>query len=167
MRNSKQNSDSPAKEIIMTVEGLSKLEEELEHLKVVRRKEVAEKIKQAMTFGDLTENSEYDEAKNDQAQVESRIAQIEKLLKRVKVIDEEDINTDTVNIGTKVKILDLEFNEIEEYTIVGPTEANPAKSRLSYQSPVGQALMGKSAGDEVEVNVPAGTLKLKILEITK
>ncbi len=163
------NSNNPngTKEIILTVDGLSKLEAELENLKVVRRKEIAEKIKQALAFGDLSENSEYDEAKNEQAQVESRIVQIEKMLKGAKVIDDDDINTDTVNIGTKVKILDVEFNEEEEYTIVGPTEADPAKNRLSYLSPVGQALMGKAVGDEVEASVPAGIMKFKILSIAK
>lgn len=165
MANAKNSAAS--NEIIMTVDGLSKLEAELEELKVVRRKDVAEKIKQALAFGDLSENSEYDEAKNEQAQVETRIVQIEKMLKTAKVIDEEDIDTKTVNIGTRVKVLDLEFDEEEEYTIVGPTEADPAKNRLSYQSPVGKALIGKSIGDLVEVEVPAGTMKYKVLEIAK
>ena len=165
MANAKNNAATG--EIIMTVEGLSKLEAELEELKVVRRKDVAEKIKQALAFGDLSENSEYDEAKNEQAQVETRIVQIEKMLKTAKVIDEEDIDTKTVNIGTRVKVYDMEFDEEEEYTIVGPTEADPAKNRLSYQSPVGQALIGKAAGDIVEVEVPAGTMKFKILDIAK
>lgn len=166
MSNAK-NTSTGSQDIIMTVEGLSKLEAELEELKVVRRKEVAEKIKQALAFGDLSENSEYDEAKNEQAQVETRIVQIEKMLKTAKVIDDEDIDTKTVNIGTKVKVLDVEFDEEEEYTIVGPTEADPAKNRLSYQSPVGQALLGKSVGDEVDVEVPAGTMKFKVLAIAK
>lgn len=166
MSNAK-NVSTGGQDIIMTVEGLAKLEAELEELKVVRRKEVAEKIKQALAFGDLSENSEYDEAKNEQAQVETRIVQIEKMLKTAKVIDDEDIDTKTVNIGTKVKVLDIEFDEEEEYTIVGPTEADPAKNRLSYQSPVGQALIGKSAGEEVEVEVPAGTMKFKVLSIAK
>lgn len=166
MSNAK-NTSTGGQDIIMTVEGLSKLEAELEELKVVRRKEVAEKIKQALAFGDLSENSEYDEAKNEQAQVETRIVQIEKMLKTAKVIDDEDIDTKTVNIGTKVKVLDVEFDEEEEYTIVGPTEADPAKNRLSYQSPVGQALLGKSVGDEVDVEVPAGTMKFKVLAIAK
>lgn len=159
--------NNSSKEIIMTVEGLASLESELEELKVVRRKDIAEKIKQALAFGDLSENSEYDEAKNEQAQVETRIVQIEKTLKMAKVIDDEDIDINTVNIGTKVRILDMEFNEEEEYTIAGPTEADPAKKRLSYESPVGQALLGKVVGDEVEVVVPAGTICFKVLEIKK
>lgn len=166
MSNAKKVSTG-GQDIIMTVEGLAKLEAELEELKVVRRKEVAEKIKQALAFGDLSENSEYDEAKNEQAQVETRIVQIEKMLKTARVIDDEDIDTKTVNIGTKVKVLDIEFDEEVEYTIVGPTEADPAKNRLSYQSPVGQALIGKSVGEEVEVEVPAGTMKFKVLSIAK
>ena len=160
------NSLNP-KEIVITVEGLAKLENELEELKVVRRSDVAEKIKQALAFGDLSENAEYDEAKNEQAFVESRIVQIEKMLKSAKVVDDDDINTDVVNVGTKVKFAYTEFNEEEEYTIVGPTEAEPAKKRLSYESPVGSALMGKAVGDEVEVTTPSGTVKLKVLSIAK
>ena len=158
---------SNSKEIVITVEGLAKLENELEELKVVRRADVAEKIKQALAFGDLSENAEYDEAKNEQAFVESRIVQIEKMLKIAKVVDDDDINTDVVSVGTKVRFLDVEFNEEEEYTIVGPTEAEPAKKRLSYEAPIGSALMGKAVGDEVEVVTPAGLLKLKVLAIAK
>ena len=154
-------------ELIMTEEGLTKLETELEELKTVRRKEVAVKIKEALAFGDLSENSEYDEAKNEQALVEARIAQLENQLKHAKIIDAEQIKTDTVNIGTKVKILDLELNEEEEYEIVGPTEADPAQNRLSYLSPVGSALLGKKKGNVVEVAVPAGVIQFKILKIQK
>ena len=156
-----------AKEILMTAEGLSKLEEELEQLRVIRRKEVAEKIKQALAFGDLSENSEYDEAKNEQAQVEARIAQIEGMLKLAKVVDESDISTDSVGIGTRVKLLDVEFEDEEEYSIVGSSEADPSQNRLSYESPVGKALMGKKVGDIVDVDAPAGKIQFKILEITR
>jgi len=156
-----------AKEVIMTVDELSDLEMELEDLKVVKRKEIAEKIKQAMAFGDLSENAEYDEAKNEQAAVETRIVQIEKLLKGAKVIDEDDVDTQTVNIGTKIKILDIEFNEEEEYTIVGSTGADPSKMKLSYESPVGSALLGKKVGEVVSIEVPAGIVQFKVLEIAK
>lgn len=156
-----------SKEILMTAEGLKKLEDELEELKVVRRKEVAEKIKQALAFGDLSENSEYDEAKNEQAQVEARIVQIEGTLKVARVVDDSEISTDTVGIGTRVKLLDVEFEDEEEYSIVGSSEADPSQNRLSYESPVGKALMGKKAGDIVEVDAPAGKIQFKILEISR
>lgn len=156
-----------SKEILMTAEGLKKLEDELEELKVVRRKEVAEKIKQALAFGDLSENSEYDEAKNEQAQVEARIVQIEGTLKIARVVDDSEISTDTVGIGTRVKLLDVEFEDEEEYSIVGSSEADPSQNRLSYESPVGKALMGKKAGDIVEVDAPAGKIQFKILEISR
>ena len=156
-----------AKEILMTKEGLEKLEQELEELKVVRRKDVAEKIKQALAFGDLSENSEYDEAKNEQAQVEARIAQIEGMLKIARVVDNDSISTDAVSVGTKVKLLDVEFEEEEEYAIVGSSEADPSQNRLSYESPVGKALLGKKVGDLVEVDVPAGKIQFKILDISR
>ncbi len=156
-----------AKEILMTKEGLEKLENELEELKVVRRKEVAEKIKQALAFGDLSENSEYDEAKNEQAQVEARIAQIEGMLKVARVVDDANISTDAVSVGTKVKLLDVEFEEEEEYAIVGSSEADPSQNRLSYESPVGKALLGRKVGEVVEVEVPAGKIQFKILDISR
>ena len=156
-----------AKEILMTKEGLEKLENELEELKVVRRKEVAEKIKQALAFGDLSENSEYDEAKNEQAQVEARIAQIEGMLKVARVVDNDSISTDAVSVGTRVKLLDVEFEEEEEYAIVGSSEADPSQNRLSYESPVGKALLGKMVGDVVEVEVPAGKIQFKVLDISR
>lgn len=155
-----------AKELLMTADGLKKLEDELENLKVFRRKEVAEKIKQALAFGDLSENSEYDEAKNEQAQVEARIAQIEGMLKIAHVIDDAAINTDAVSIGTRVKLLDVEFDDEEEYSIVGSSEADPSQNRLSYESPVGKALLGKKVGDIVEVDAPAGKIQFKILDIS-
>lgn len=156
-----------SKQIVLTYEGLEKLENELEYLKTVKRKEVAEKIKQAIAFGDLSENSEYDEAKNEQAQVEVRIVQLENMLKNAKVIDEEDINTEIVSIGSKVKVLDLEFDEEVEYAIVGSTEADPSNYKISDESPVGRALVGQKVGSIVDVAVPDGVIKFKILEIKK
>ena len=138
------------KQIVLTYEGLEKLEKELEFLKTVKRKEVAEKIKQALAFGDLSENSEYDEAKNEQAQMESRIVQLENMLKNAKVIDDDEVSTDVVSLGSKVKVLDVEYDEEIEYVLVGSTEANPTEFRISDESPVGKALLGKKVGDEVE-----------------
>lgn len=155
------------KEVVLTYEGLKKLEEELEVLKSVKRREVAERIKQALSFGDISENSEYDEAKNEQAQVEARIAQVESMLKHAKVIDEDEISTDVVSLGSKVKLHDMEFDEEVEYYIVGSTEADPSKSKISNESPVGSALMGKKKGNIVEVSVPDGVIKFKILKIYK
>ena len=155
------------KQVILTYEGLQKHEKELEYLKTVRRKEIAEKIKQAIAFGDLSENSEYDEAKTEQAQVEIRIIQLEKMLKNAKVIDEEDINTDVVSIGSKVKVLDIEFDEEVEYTIVGSTEADPNENKISDESPVGRALLGRKVDDIVDVAVPDGIIQFKILSISK
>lgn len=154
-----------AKEILMTAEGLKKLEDELDELKLVRRKEVSEKIKQALAFGDLSENSEYDEAKNEQAQVEARIAQIEGMLKVARVIKDDAGAKDSVSVGRTVKIYDEEFEEEETYSIVGPTEADPSNNKLSYESPIGKALLGKKVGDEVSVETPGGVIKLKIIEI--
>ena len=156
-----------AKEVVLTYEGLKKLEEELEFLRGTKRKEVAERIKQALSFGDISENSEYDEAKNEQAQVEGRIVQLESMLKHARLIDEDDVNTDVVSLGSKVKLFDIEFQEEVIYLIVGSTEANPLKSKISNESPVGAALMGHKVGEVVEVQVPDGSIKFKILEITK
>ena len=155
------------KQVILTYDGLKKLEDELEYLKTVKRKEVAEKIKQALSFGDLSENSEYDEAKNEQAQVEVRIVQVENMLKNAKVIDDDDIKTDQVSLGCKVKVLDMEFDEEVEYSIVGSTEADPSLYRISDESPVGRALLNQKLGSVVEAEVPQGTLRFKILEISK
>ena len=156
-----------AKQIVLTDEGLRKLEDELEHLKTEKRKEIAEKIKVALSFGDLSENSEYDEAKNEQAIVETRIAQIESMLKNVKLIDDDEINTDIVNLGSKVTVLDVEFNEKIGYQIVGSTEADPDENRISDESPVGRALLGHQVGETVTVEAPGGDLEFKILEISK
>lgn len=155
------------KEVVLTYEGLQKLEQELENLKTVKRREVAERIKQALSFGDISENSEYDEAKNEQAYIEGRIFQLENMLKNAKVIDEEDIQTDVVSIGSKVKVLDMEFDEEVEYYIVGSTEADQSQYKISNESPVGKALIGGKIGDIVEVTVPDGVIKFKILEIRK
>lgn len=156
-----------SKEVVLTYEGLKKLEEELEFLRGVKRKEIAERIKQALSFGDISENSEYDEAKNEQAQMEGRIIQLENMLKKAKVIDEDDVSTEKVTIGSKVKLLDLELNEETEYQIVGSTEADPSKQKISNESPVGSALIGKKKGNVVEVSVPDGVIKFKILKIHK
>lgn len=155
------------KEIVLTYEGLKKLEEELDYLKSVKRREVAEKIKIALGYGDLSENSEYDEAKSEQANLEIRIIQIENMLKNAKVIDEDDIKTDAVSVGSKVKLLDQEFNEEIEYNVVGSTEADPSQNKISNESPLGAALIGKKVGNIVEVKAPAGEIKYKILAITK
>jgi transcription elongation factor GreA len=156
-----------AKQIVLTDEGLKKLEDELEYLKTEKRKEIAEKIKVALSFGDLSENSEYDEAKNEQAMVESRIATIEAMLKNVKLIYDDDIKTDIVNLGSKVSVLDIEFNEKIGYHIVGSTEADPDANRISDESPVGKALLNHKVGDTVTVDAPGGAIEFKVLEITK
>lgn len=156
-----------AKQVILTSEGLEKLEKELEYLKTVKRQEVAAEIKVALGYGDLSENSEYDEAKNKQAQMEIRIAEIEAMLKNAKVIDEADISTETVSVGCTVKVHDVEFDEEIEYSIVGSTEADPSNGKISDESPVGAVLLGKAVGDVVDVPAPAGSIELKILEIHK
>ncbi len=156
------------KQIMLTDEGLKKLEDELEYLKTVKRKEVSAKIKEALGFGDLSENAEYDEAKNEQAQVEVRIVQLEKMLKNAKVIDQDDVEIDKVGLGTKVKVYDIDMEEEIVYSMVGSTEADPDQNKISDESPVGKALMGKKVGEEAIISTPAGTsFALKILEITK
>lgn len=155
------------KENLLTLSGLAKLEEELEYLRATKRAEVAQRIKQALAFGDISENSEYDEAKNEQAFVEGRIAQLENILKTAKVIDDEDINTDIVNVGAKVLLKDEEFDDEMEYTIVGSAEADPMNLKISNESPVGKALIGRKAGDVVEIHVPDGIIKYRILHIKK
>lgn len=158
---------SQTKKNIMTYEGIKKLEEELEYLKTVRRKEITEKIKVALGYGDLSENSEYDEAKNDQAFNEGRIIQLENMLKNAVVIDESEIPTDKVSVGSIVKVMDYEFDEEVEYAIVGSAEADPMNFKISNESPVGSALLGKKVGDVVEVTVPSGVSKFEILEIRR
>ena len=155
------------KEYLLTPNGFKKLEDELDELKTVKRKEVAQRIKEALAFGDISENSEYDEAKNEQAQVEERIAKLEKMLSNAKIIDEKNISIDSVGIGSKVIVKDKEFNEEIEYTIVGSAEADPYESKISNESPVGRALIGKKAGDVVEVQVPDGIIEYEVLDIRK
>lgn len=155
------------KQNILTIEGLAKLEEELDYLKSRRRAEVALRIKQALAFGDISENSEYDEAKNEQAFVEGRIAQIENILKTAKVIDDEDIQTDIVSVGCKVNLKDIELGDEVEYTIVGSAEADPLNLKISNESPVGKALIGRGIGDIVDIVVPDGVIKYEILSINK
>ena len=141
--------------------------EEVEFLKTVRRKEVAERIKVAISFGDLSENAEYDEAKNEQAQVEERIMKLENMIRKAVIIDESQIDLNVVTIGSIVKVNDVEFDEEVEYTIVGSAEADPYDGKISNESPVGRALLGKTVGDEVDVQVPDGIAKFKILEIRR
>ncbi|HBW13292.1 MULTISPECIES: transcription elongation factor GreA [Proteiniclasticum] len=156
---------SEAKKFIMTYEGVKKLESELEYLKTVKRKEITEKIKVALGYGDLSENSEYDEAKNEQAFVEGKIVQLENTLRNASVIDESDISSDVVGIGSRVTVYDYDFEEEVTYSIVGSTEADPMNFKISNESPVGSALLGHKVDDEVVVQVPNGMSKFKILEI--
>ena len=156
-----------AKQFILTDDGLKKLEAELDELKTVRRKEIADKIKVALSFGDLSENSEHDEAKNEQGKVENRIAELEAMLKNAKVIDEDDLSTDTVSIGCKVRLLDMEYNDELEYQLVGSAEADPKVGRISDESPIGSALLGHKSGDTVTVEAPAGEVLFKILSIDR
>jgi transcription elongation factor GreA len=153
------------KEVILTPEGYAKLKEEIEHLSTVKRREVAERIKHAREFGDITENSEYDDAKNEQAMVEHRIATLEERLAHARVIEADEISSDVVGVGTRVRLKDVDANETIEYTIVGSAEANPAEHRLSNESPVGKAILGRKKGEVVEVTAPRGTLKFKIMDI--
>lgn len=158
---------SEGKKYVLTYEGVKKLEEELQYLKTTKRKEITEKIKVALSFGDLSENSEYDEAKNDQAFLEGKIAQIENTLKNAVVIDESELKDDVVGVGSKVKVMDYEFEEEILFLIVGSAEADPMENKISNESPVGSALIGKKVGDVVEVQVPDGVNKYKILDIIK
>ncbi len=155
------------KEYLLTQEGYDNLEKELEKLKTETRYEIAERIKVALGFGDLSENSEYDEAKNAQAANEMKIAELENKLKYAKIIDESEIDTKTVQVGNVVKVLDIEFNEEVEYTIVGSTEVDLSQNKISNESPIGEALLGKKVKDVVDVQAPAGVLKFKILAIRK
>ena len=154
------------KDVILTQEWYDKLEKELNYLKTEKRAEIADRIKVALGFGDLSENSEYDEAKNAQAENEGKIVELENKLRNAKIIDEKDIDTTTVQVGNKVKVLDMEFDEKIEYTIVGSTEVNLAENKISNESPLGEALLGAKKNQVVEVNAPAGVMKYKILNIT-
>lgn len=153
------------KEVLLTKEGLKKLEDELNELKTTKRREVAEKIKIARGFGDLSENAEYDEAKLEQAQNEDRVLKIEEMLRNATVIEEDDAKGDTVKIGSKVRLFDKEFDEEVSYTIVGSTEANPMKGLISNVSPVGKGLIGSKVGEEVSILTPGGQVVYKVLEI--
>lgn len=154
------------KDIFFTTEGLEKIESEIEYLKTVRRKEVAERIKVALGYGDLSENSEYDEAKNEQAQVEERIAKLEAMVRNAKIIDEKQLNKEEVNVGSIVKIKDLSDGEVEEYSIVGSAEADPLEGKISNESPVGSKLIGLKVGEQVEIEIPDGFVKYEVLEIS-
>ena len=155
------------KEVILTINGLQKLEEELEHLKTVSRREVAVRIKQAIEFGDISENSEYEDAKNEQGFIEGRIGTLEKMLRNAKIIDDEKLGTEVVSIGSTVILLDMEFNDEFQCTIVGSAEADPDESKISNESPVGKSILGKTKGEVVEVSVPAGLLKYQVVDIIK
>ena len=155
------------KEVLLTQEGYDNLEKELEYLTTEKRAEIADRIKVALGFGDLSENSEYDEAKNAQAENEVKIAELENKIRYAKIIDEKDIDTETVQIGNIVKVLDMEFDEKIDYTIVGSTEVNLAENKISNESPLGKALLGAKKNHVVEVEAPAGVMKYKILSIKK
>ena len=154
-----------AKEFKLSAERLEELKQELNYLKTVREKEVADQIKEARSFGDLSENSEYDEAKNEQAMIEARILQIEAMLKNVKILDSDSLDTETVSLGSRVRVLDTEFDEEETFQIVGSTEANPDEGRISDESPIGMNLLGHRIGDIVAIPVPNGTVTYKVLDI--
>ena len=154
-------------EVILTREGLKQLEDELENLRTVKRAEVKERLKEAIALGDLSENSEYDDAKNEQAFMEGRILELEKMIRNAKVSDEDAHQEGTVTVGSLVKVKDIEFDEINEYRLVGTVEADPMNNRISNESPVGRALLGRKKGEIVDVEVPAGIIKYEILEVSK
>lgn len=155
------------KDVFLTLNGLRKLEDELDHLKTVKRREIAGIIKEALDFGDISENSEYDQAKNEQAQLEDRIAKLEGMLRNAIIIDESDIKTDVVSIGCKVLVKDLEYDEEMTLTIVGSAEADPHNGLISNESPVGSSLLGHKSGDVIDISVPDGIIKYEILNITR
>ena len=156
-----------AKKVLLTSEGLAKLQDELDNLKNVRRKENTAALKIAKSFGDLSENSEYDEAKNEQAEIEARISEIENMLKNAEIIDEEGVATDVVSIGSKVTVKDLDDGDTAEYFLVGSTEADPMKGKISDESPVGAALIGHKVGEVVAVEAPMGVIEYEIINISK
>jgi len=158
---------SEPKQYVMTYEGITKLEAELEHLKTVKRKDITEKIKVALGYGDLSENSEYDDAKNEQAFVEGKILQLENMLRNASVVDENDIEKDVVSIGAIVKVKDYQFDEEVEFYIVGSAEADPMVNKISNESPVGRTLVGKKVGAIIEVAVPDGVGKYEVLEVRR
>ena len=156
-----------AKKNILTYEGLKKYEEELEDLKVNKRREKAEKLKEARAQGDLSENAEYDAAKDEQRDIQARIEELEKILKNAEVVDEDEVDLEKINIGCRVRIFDVSYNEELEYKIVGSTEANSLKGKISNESPVGRALIGAKVGDVVDVETPGGMAQYKVLEIQR
>ena len=156
-----------SKKHILTYAGLKQYEDELQNLKVVRRKEVSEKIKEAREQGDLSENAEYDSAKDEQRDIEQRIEELEKLLKNAEVVVDDDVDTDKISIGCKVKVYDVEFDEEMEFSIVGSTEASSLNNKISNESPVGKALLGHGIGDVVDVETQAGVIQYKVLDIIK
>ncbi len=149
-------------ELLLTSDGMEKLETELDHLKTVKRKEIADRIKEAISYGDITDNAEYEDAKNEQAFIEGRIITLEKMLRRARLLEKSDDDDHHVVLGSTVKLRDVELDNVEEYTIVSTAEADPTEKKISNESPVGKALIGRTIGDQVEVKVPAGTLKYKI-----
>ena len=155
------------KKNLLTFTGLKKLEEELHDLKVFKSKEVAQKIKEAREQGDLSENAEYDAAKDEQRDIEARIEEIEKILKNVEVVDEDEVDLDKISVGCRVKVYDIEFDEEMEFSLVGSSEANSLKGKISNESPVGKALIGAKVGDVVEVETQAGLIQYKVLEIQR
>ena len=155
------------REIILTPEGYRRLKEEIDYLSTKKREEVAERIKESRYFGDISENSEYDDAKNEQAMLEQRIFALEEKLRSAIVIDAKDVKTDTVGVGTKVTLQDMQRSDVLQYSLVGSAEANPAQHKLSNESPVGRAIMGHVPGDVVEVTVPQGVMRLKIIAIER
>ena len=155
------------KKNILTYAGLKQYEDELQNLKVVKRKEVAQKIKEAREQGDLSENAEYDAAKDEQRDIELRIEELEKLLKNAEVVVEDEIDLDKINVGCKVKVYEIDFDEEMEFKIVGSTEANSLQTKISNESPVGQALIGKKVGDVVDVETQVGVIQYKVLEIQR
>ncbi|MGE4213514.1 MAG: transcription elongation factor GreA [Anaerotignaceae bacterium] len=153
------------RKVVLTYEGLKKREEELEELKTVRRKDVAEKIKEARGQGDLSENAEYDSAKEEQAEIEARIVFLEKMLRNAEVIDEEEVSKDVISVGCTVRLFDVEFDEEVDYTIVGSAEADPMDGKISNESPVGMGLLGHRTGESVIISAPEGEIEFKVIEI--
>ncbi len=154
-------------EVVISEEGLKKLKDELDYLRGTKRREVAKRIKQALDFGDISENSEYDDAKNEQAFLEGKIKELEQMIKNAKVINKDDIDTTEVGVGNTVKVENLNEDKIVEYSIVGPAETDPDQNVISNKSPIGKGLLGNRVGDEVEIEVPMGTIKYKVLTIEK
>ncbi len=152
-------------DVILTRKGLEQLQEELDHLRTVKRAEIKERLKEAIALGDLSENSEYDDAKNEQAFMEGRILELEKMIRNAKIIEDDVQQAGVVSIGTLVRVRDVEFDEINEYRLVGTVEADPMNNRISNESPVGRALLGHKSGDRIDVEVPAGIIKLEVLDV--